>query len=213
MRVPISRLAGAAVVGAVVVIAACSDRSGDTIGSLLVTEPSLKKEPPPPPTLVTIVNTSPGFLTDGGGAYPATVTSDGSIEVRPECGSRALDIQGVSPFDSYARATCSVLLKILKVASAPAGTSSCLDANAPAPTRNALNFGVTSRYYFTADSPAPGPSEGFSIVLLDCTVTRTGSSAPYSYQVTAATADVYNGSTSSLMQAAVAFIVDLTFVR
>ncbi|HEX9166152.1 MAG TPA: hypothetical protein VF862_09590, partial [Gemmatimonadales bacterium] len=60
--------------------------------------PNLGKAKPPslPTVTVAITPTSPGLLPDGS-PYVVTPGSDGSVEVRPACSTRSIDLQGMVP--------------------------------------------------------------------------------------------------------------------
>ena len=198
-------------------MAACSEVPTATPDDLA---PSFKGGKPPSgtPVSVNITATSPGLLPDGGGAYLVTASPDGSVDIRPSCGSRTLDLQGMDPFiDALDRSTCNgkrgagyMFLKFPGIMAA--STGACPDLDAPEPTTNALNFGVNSRYFFQTNTDNDGKYDDtmYTLVITDCMVTVTGNSRT----VTATTGDLWEGQNGTgPVLSGVAINVDLTITQ
>ena len=178
-------------------MAACSEVPTATPDDLA---PSFKGGKPPSgtPVSVNITATSPGLLPDAGGAYLVTASRDGSVDVRPSCGSRTLDLQGMDLFiDALDRSTCNgkrgagyMFLKFPGIMAA--STGACPDLDAPETTTNALNFGVNSRYFFQTNTDNDGKYDDtmYTLVITDCFVTVE---LDGSRHVTASAGDLWEG--------------------
>lgn len=183
--------------------------------------PDLGKGKPPSgtPVSVVIVSTSPGLLPDGPTAYTTTASADGSVDIRPACGSRSLDLQGMGlAFDALGdRSTCNgnrgagyMFLKFPGIMNA--GTGACPDLDAPEPTINALNFGVNSRYFFQVNTDNDGRYDDtmYTLVITDCAVVVSGNSR----HVTASVGDLWEGQNGSApLMSGIAINVDLTITQ
>jgi hypothetical protein len=163
--------------------------------------PSFKGGKPPSgtPVSVNITATTPGLLPDGGGAYLVTASPDGSVDVRPSCGSRTLALQDMgAAFDGYGdRSICNgkrgagyMFLKFPGIMTA--STGACPDLDAPETTTNALNFGVNSRYFFQTNTDNDGKYDDtmYTLVITDCFVTVE---LDGSRHVTASAGDLWEG--------------------
>jgi hypothetical protein len=84
---------------------------------------------------------------------------------------------------------------------ASAVDQACDDADAPAPSGNGWNFGVTSRYFFQVDGPDSDTKfddTQFTLVLKDCWV-HSVPGEPNAKRVTASVGDLYAGQTGTPM--------------
>jgi hypothetical protein len=207
---------------AFVLAAGCSEVP---TGTLIDTAPDFAKGggkgKPPSGTAVSvnITATSPGLLPDGGGAYLVTASPDGSVDVRPSCGSRTLDLQGMTAFiDGLDRSICNgkrgagyMFLKFPGIMTA--STGACPDLDAPEPTINALNFGVNSRFFFQVDTDDDGKYDDtmYTLVITDCLVAVE---LDGSRHVTATTGNLWEGQNGTgPVLAGVAINVDLTITQ
>jgi hypothetical protein len=173
---------------------------------------------------VTVTPTSPGVAPSPDDQYTVSIPSGGYVDIKPQCsGTDRIDLQGMGTlFDALgARSTCNgsggagfVFLKPL-VNLSSAVNAACADQDAPARTKNAWNFGVTSRYFFQVDGPDSDTAfddTQYTLVLKDCFV-HAVAGQPTWRRVTASVGDLYAGQTGTPMASFtnIAVNVDVTF--